>query len=139
MCHHHHHQDGETFKGPGNIFLLGGDGNPLLASLYATLHCTVFHSSTILHSPALFCTLLYNCTIYVTLHRLSLYYCTLPQCCTLALLHICATRLQSYGPNSKTCVLVFFFKTRFEELWPSTPIPLPTLCYVMKRTVGPLP
>ena len=30
-----HH--GETFKGSGNIFLLGGDGNPLLASSYTTL------------------------------------------------------------------------------------------------------
>ena len=36
-----HH--GETFKGSGNIFLLGGDGNPLLASSYTTLAVQVHY------------------------------------------------------------------------------------------------
>ena len=144
----------KELKGQVISSCLGGDGNPLLASLYATLHCL-----PLLHYVALSCTILHIVVLLhlcVTLHRLSPYYCTLPQCCTLALwcLHFCTfihpttikrnsrpdqTRLQSYGPNSETCVLVFFFKVSFEELWPSTPIPLPTLCYVMKRTVGPLP
>ena len=36
-----HH--GETFKGSGNIFLLRGDGNPLLASSYTTLAVQVHY------------------------------------------------------------------------------------------------
>ena len=36
-----HH--GETFKGSGNIFLLGGDGNLLLASSYTTLALQVHY------------------------------------------------------------------------------------------------
>ena len=146
MCHHHHHQDGETFKGPGNIFLLGG-GMGTRCLLPYTQHCTVFLSCTILHIVVLL-------HLYVTLHRLSPYYCTLPQCCTLALwcLHFCTfihpttikrnsrpdqTRLQSYGPNSETCVLLSSSRRELKNCGP--PLPSPCLLYVMKRTVGPLP